>query len=643
MRSPRYGGSLPLVLLALCAISPFASAQQGAKSGEWTSYGADLGGTKYSPLDQITPANVSDLEVAWRWRSVDREIQEQDPRYREIAFEPTPLMVDGVLYTSTSLSQVAAIDPGTGETLWVYNPESYKSGRPANFGFVHRGLAYWTDGTDSRIFIATGDRRLIALNTKTGKPYSDFGEEGAVDLTKGLGREVGTNTHYSFASAPTVCRDVVVLGSNIMDFISLKEGAPGHVRGYDARTGEQRWIFHTIPQEGEFGVETWEDDSWKYTGNANVWSLITADEELGYVYLPISSATNDWYGGHHLGDNLFANSLVCVNVQTGKRVWHFQILHHDSFDYDLPSPPNLVDIEVDGKKIKAVVQLTKQGLAFVFDRVTGEPVWPIIEQPVDQSLIPGERSSKTQPFPSKPPPFEPIGISIDYLIDFTPELRAEAIEIINNFNWGPLYTATTERGTLITPGVHGGASFSGAAFDPETGTLYVPSQTYPSAMRLNKGDERTNMDYTFGPVSPEYSFFIWGPDGLPLIKPPYSRVTAIDLRVGEHLWVSATGDKYRDHPRLKDLDLPRLGTGGRWFVLATKTLLVACRGPHVEFLDKQTGALLGEFKIPGHPMPVQSLSNGAPMTYMHQGRQYLVFNLGGISSPAEFVALALPE
>ncbi|MDK1020791.1 MAG: pyrroloquinoline quinone-dependent dehydrogenase [Candidatus Hydrogenedentes bacterium] len=642
MRSARYGRALSILALGICAISPFAGAQQGAKSGEWTSYGADLGASKYSPLDQITPANVSDLEVAWRWRSVDGEIQGQDPRYREIAFEPTPLMVGGVLYTSTSLSQVAAIDAGTGETLWVYDPESYKNGRPANFGYLHRGVAYWTDGTDSRVFIPTGDRRLIALNVKTGKPYPDFGEGGAVDLTKGLGREPGGSSQYSFASAPTICRDVVVLGSNIMDFISLKEGSPGHVRGFDVRTGEQLWIFHTIPQEGEFGVETWEDDSWKYTGNANVWSLISADEELGYVYLPISSATNDWYGGHHLGDNLFANTLVCVEAETGKRVWHFQTLHHDSFDYDLPAAPNLVDIEVDGKKIKAVVQLTKQGLAFVFDRVTGEPVWPIVERPIDQSLIPGERSSKTQPFPTKPPPFEPIGISIDYLIDFTPELRAEAIEIMNEYDWGPLYTATTERGTLITPGVHGGASFNGAAFDPETAILYVPSQTYPSAMRLNKGDERTNMDYTFGPV-PGTEFFIWGPDGLPLLKPPYSRVTAIDLNVGEHLWVAATGDKYRDHPRLKHLDLPRLGTGGRWFVLATKTLVVACRGPYVEFLDKRTGALIGEFKIPGHPMPVQSLSNGAPMTYMHEGRQYIVFNLGGISSPAEFVALALPE
>ena len=427
-----------------------------------------------------------------------------------------------------------------------------------------------------------------------------------------------------------------------MDFNATKEASPGHVRGFDVRTGKQVWIFHTIPQGEDFGVETWENDSWEYTGHTNVWSLISADEELGYVYLPIGSATNDWYGGHHLGDNLFANSLVCVEAKTGRRVWHYQTLHHDSFDYDLPAAPILMDINVDGKDIKAVIQLTKQGLAFVFDRVTGKPVWPINEQPVDQSLIPGERSSKTQPFPTKPKPFEPIGISIDYLVDFTPELREEAIEIIKRFDWGPLYTASTERGTILTPGVHGGASFSGAAFDPESDILYVPSQTFVSALKLNKGNERTNMDYTFGPAH-DGEFFVFGDGGLPIVKPPYSRFTAIDMSTGEHLWVSALGDKFRDHPRIKHLDLPRLGTGGRWFPLATKTFLMASRGPKLEFFDKKNGQLIHDFTVPGHAFPIQALSNGAPITYMYEGRQYIVINVGGISSPAELVALALPE
>ena len=634
--------AIALLAVALLLFSSTTSAQRGAVNGQWHSYGGDLGHSKYAPLAQITLDNVADLEIVWRWKSIDAPIQADNSRYNEIAFEPTPLMVDGILYTSTSLSQVAAIDPATGETLWTYDPKSYLAGRPANFGFLHRGLAYWTDGEDSRVFIPTGDRRLIALNTKNGELYEDFGENGAVDLAQGLGRKAQNVGQYSFASTPTVIGNTVVLGSSIMDFNNTKEATPGHVRGYDVRTGEMKWIFHTIPQEGEFGVETWEDESWKYTGHTNVWSLISADPELGYVYLPVASATNDWYGGHHLGDNLFANSLVCVDADTGERVWHFQTLHHDSFDYDLPAAPTLMDINVDGKPIKAVVQLTKQGLIFVLDRVTGEPVWPIEETPVGQSTVPGERSSKTQPIPTRPAPFEPGGISIDKLIDFTPELRQQAIDVINEMDWGPLYTPTTERGMFMTPGVHGGASFSGASFDPDTNILYVPSQTYPSAMKLNKKNERTNMNYTFGPVPP-HQYFVFLPNGLPILKPPYSRFTAIDMNTGDHLWVAALGDKYRDHAALKDLDLPRLGTGGRWFPLLTKTFLLGTRGPYLEFFNKTSGELIAQKKVPGHTMPHQSLSNGAPMTYMHNGKQYIVMTVGGTFGPAEFIAWALPE
>ncbi len=420
-------------------------AQYGATNGQWRSYSGDNGSIKYASLDQIHKDNLKDLKIAWRWSSPDNDLR--GPIRLPFIYEATPLMINGVLYVSTSFSLLAAIDAATGKTIWVYDPKSYDYGRPTNLGYLSRGVAYWTDGKSERILLATGSAHLIAVNARTGQLESDFGENGKVDLTKGLRRPVDRRL-YSVTSPPIVCRDVVVVGSSIYDAPPSKEMPPGDVRGFDVRTGKQLWTFHSIPQEGEFGNDTWEQGSWKYTGNLNVWTLMSADDELGYVYLPFSTPTNDWYGGHRPGNNLFSDSLVCVEAKTGKRVWHFQTVHHGLWDYDLPAAPILTDITVAGNKIKAVVQLTKQGFAFVFDRVAGNPVWPIEERPVPPSKIPGEKTSPTQPIPSKPPPFERQGISPEDLIDFTPELRQAALAILKKYDHGPLYTPPSEKGTL---------------------------------------------------------------------------------------------------------------------------------------------------------------------------------------------------
>lgn len=629
-------------------------AQQGAAGGQWHHYGAGRGHSRYSPLNQINRDNVSRLEIAWRWQSVDGPIAEANRRLREGQFKATPLMIDGVLYTSTSFSQVAAIDAGTGETLWVYDPQSYKRPRPTNTGFQHRGLEFWTDGDDERLIIATGGRQLIAVNAKTGKPYPDFGIDGQVDLTKGLGREINVR-YYGFNSPPVVCRDTIVVGSIVFDGPTHPKMPPGHVRGYDVRTGRHKWTFHTIPQEGEFGVETWEDGSWKYSGNTNVWSTISADEELGYVYLPVSTPTNDWYGGHRPGDNLFAESLVCLEAETGRRVWHFQAVHHGLWDYDFPCGPNLVDITVDGRKIKAVAQVSKQGFCYVFDRATGEPVWPIEERPVPQSRVPSEKTSPTQPFPTKPPPFERLTVTEDDLIDFTPELREEAKQIAAQYEHGPMFLPPIvigeggKKGTIHLPSAAGGANWGGAAFDPETGILYVPSMTLPMVLGLSKPDpNRSSFQYIR-----TGSFLVEGPRGLPLVKPPYGRITAIDLNRGEHVWQVPHGYGPRDHPAIAHLNLGPLGSAANgifsngggiltkelFFIIQaeedTKSIMRMGKTGFIRAYNKTNGDLVWERKVNSTP-------HGTPMTYMHDGKQFLVFAIGGARQTSEFLAFALP-
>lgn len=665
-------------VLAGCVLGALgAYGQYGTRGGDWPHHGGDHGGTKYSPLDQINADNFGDLKVVWRWKSVDDRLADVTS-FRPFHFRATPIVVKGVAYVSTGMSQVAAIDVATGETLWVHDPRSYERGMVTHSMFQHRGVEYWTDGVQERIFISTGGRQLVSIDARTGRPDPTFNDGNWVDLWKGLGREINQR-NIGDNKPPIIVGDTAIVGSIIMDFPQTKENPPGFVRGYDVRTGAMKWIFHSIPQAGEYGVETWENDSWTYTGNTNVWTLMSADDELGYVYLPFGTPTSDYYGGHRHGDNLFAESLVCVNAKTGERVWHFQAVHHGIWDYDFPCAPILIDITVNGRKIKAVAQFSKQGFTYVFDRVTGEPVWPIEERPVAASNVPGEKLSPTQPFPTKPPAFERQGISEDDLIDFTPELREAAKKIAQDYVLGPIFTPNIvlgdggKKGMLQLPGAAGGANWPGGAADPETGYVYVQSQTQPSVMALVKPNPAvSNLNYmiSFGRLD------LSSISGLPLVKPPYRRLTAIDLNKGEIAWQIPLGDGPRDHPAIKHLNLGPLGEpfpdgvlaeGG---ILVTKTLLITqiadvdhsgggtaegeqpevsadgtvsapegrskVRGSLLQAYDKATGKLLASIKVDRH-------LHGSPMTCMHNGKQYILVAGGGVSEPAELLAFALPD
>lgn len=617
-------------------LTSVASAQQGVSDGQWPSHGGDNGATRYSNLDQITRDNVSNLEIAWQWESIEGEIDAPDRRTRPGPLLATPLMARGVLYTITSYSQVAAIDAGTGKTLWKYDSGSWRAGRPTNTGFRQRGVAYWSDGNEERIIFPTGHSHLIAVDAKTGQPIPEFGDNGHVDLSKGLNKPALFRNHQ-VNSPPMICRNVIVVGGVVMDRPPTQDFLRGDVRGFDVRTGEKLWQFHTIPQKGEFGQDTWKNDSWKYTGNTNVWSCMSADEELGYVYLPVGAPTNDYYGGHRLGDNLFANCLVCLNAETGKRVWHYQTIHHDLWDYDLPCAPNLVDVVVDGKPIKAVAQMGKTAYCYVFDRVTGKPVWPIEEVPVPQSTVPGEKTSPTQPVPTKPPPFSAQGLTEENVIDFTPELKQEALEILQKYDYGPIFTPGSERGTLTVPGDSGGANWMGATLDPETSLIYVATQDYCFIAKLAKPDPaRSDHAYVINYGRPR------GPDGLRLFKPPYARITAIDLKTGTHAWMKPIGKGIENHSRLQGLDVPPTGGGGWSYLLTTKTLLIAGHGDKLLALDKVTGETISEFELKDASGTPLGRVTGLPMTYLHNGKQYIAVAVTADRNKSRTVALALP-
>ncbi len=638
-----------IALVALLAAAP-AAAQNGAPGGEWPTYHGDLGASQYTALDQIDAENVSQLEVAWTWDSPDNDVAGSDRRMTPGGFKSTPLMVGGRLFINTSLGHVAAIDARTGETLWTFDTNSRAFGRPTNLGFNSRGVGYWTDGTIERIFQPAGDANLWALDARTGKVVPDFGVEGRIDLVTTLRREVNRR-NYTVMSSPLVVGDVVIVGSSIMDGPTRKEMPPGDVRAFDVRTGELVWTFHNPPMPGEDGYETWEDGSADYTGNANVWTNMSADHELGLVYLPFGTPTNDWYGGHRKGDNLYAESIVCVDAKTGKRVWHFQLVHHGLWDYDIPAAPTLFDAVIDGRERKAVAVVTKQAFTYVFDRVTGEPIWPIVERPVPASDVPGEQASPTQPFPTKPPAFDWQGISEDDLIDFTPELRAQALEIVSNFKIGPLFTPPVLQkegltGTIQVPGWGGGANWWGAAVDPETGRLYVPSMTMPIAVGLLEPDKaRSNFDYIRG--MGHGAMQLGGPQGLPLLKPPYGRITAYDLTRGEIAWQIPHGDGIRQ--QLIDMGIPDPGPVGSpsgTGPLLTRTLLFTGQGSATDrgaggagaavlnAYDKATGELVHRTPLPGAP-------SGTPMSYFLGDRQYIVMAYGG-GPEAGLMALALP-
>lgn len=620
--------------------------------GEWHHHGKDHASTKYADLDQIDGSNFTELELAWRWESADNRIDE-DLLYFTGDYRATPLMVNGIVYTATNHSQVVALNPATGEELWVFDPESYKLG-PPNFSPVQtRGIEYWTDGEVERIFIATLGKQLVSIDIATGLPDPDFGDNGFVDLRGNLGRlefEVRNITH---GAPPIAVGNTVIVGSKIFDYTMQNRSPPGHVRAYDARTGEFKWRFNTIPQAGEEFNETWENDSWRTAGNTNVWSFMAADDELGLVYLPVSTPTNDYWGGMRHGENVYAESLICLDAETGKRVWHFQTVHHGVWDYDIASAPNLIDIEVDGRQIKAVAQVSKTGFTYVFDRVTGEPVWPIEERAVPQSSVPGEKTNPTQPHPTWPLPFESQGVTLDDLIDFTPELREEALEIAEQYVLGPIFTPPIVKGqngkrsTLVLPSAAGGANFPGASMDPNTGTLFIPSQTELIGMALIEPANGTSA----WPYVIQYDG-TGGPQGLPLIKPPYRRITAIDLNTGEHSWQIPFGKGPSEHPAIAHLELGELGTsfsdviaeGG---ILVTKSLVISylaqkdeidpeATGSILRAHDKQTGALVAQ-------LAVEPRLHGAPMSYMHEGRQYIAVAGGGRANDAELLVFALPK
>jgi quinoprotein glucose dehydrogenase len=620
--------------------------------GEWPAYAGTYAAARYSPLTQIDRTNAKNLHVAWRWKSPDRTVMDAHPAIDRTGLnETTPLMIGGTLYTSTSLSQVAAIDAATGQTKWVFDPKIYENGlgTPANFGWVHRGVAYWRKDGDERLVILTAFAQMIELDAKTGKPIPTFGAEGRIDLAEGLRRAVDRD-YYTMTSPPVIVRGVIVVGSSIMDWWRHRPSAPGDVRGFDVNTGRLLWTFHTVPQMGDPNVETWQVESWRETGNANVWAPMSADEELGYVYLPVSTPTNDFYGADRPGAGLYGESLVCLDAVTGKKIWYYQLIHHGLWDYDPPAAPNLIDIVVDGRPIKAVAQVTKQAFIYVFDRITGQPVWPIEEQPVPASSVPGERASKTQPIPTKPAPFDIQGLREEDLNDSTPELHKEAKDIVANYDHGALFTPPTQRGMIQVPGVLGGASWAGAAVDPEAGMLYVGTQRMPSLVTLRK-PKADEAPYDFvGEWLP-----LLGPRGLPLLKPPFGSIVAIDMNTGEHRWRIPVGRAEKLHSLEKVGLHEGLGFPARSWALVTKTVMIVVQmgyfdprrreknrwvsdlnnfDPHLWVYDKTNGEMLAEIELPAN-------ATGSPITYMAGDKQYIVFPVGGTPLDSELIAVTL--
>jgi quinoprotein glucose dehydrogenase len=662
----------PASFVICIAIS--VNAQTGAKNGEWRTYGGDLASTRYSALDQINADNFTKLAVAWRFKT-----DSLGPR-PEYKFEATPLMVNGVVYsTGGTRRAVVALDATTGELLWMHSENEGERAANAPRQLSGHGLAYWTDGKEERILYVTPGYRLIALNAKTGNPIPSFGVGGVVDLKKDDDQVMDLVTgEVGLHSTPVVARNVVIVGA-----AHLTGGVPhsrknvkGYVRGFDVRTGKRLWIFHTIPLPNEFGNDTWLKESWAYTGNTGVWGQISVDEALGLVYLPVELPTGDYFGGDRPGNGLFGESLVAVDLETGKRKWHYQLVHHGLWDMDIPCAPILADITINGRTVKAVAQPTKQAYLYVFNRENGEPIWPIVETPVPQGDVPGEWYSPKQPIPSKPPAFDNQGISKDSLINFTPTLHAEAEELVSKYRIGPLFTppsvskANGTLGTLVSPGALGGANWPGGSYDPDTHILYVYSRTDLSALGLvpSPNPNISDMEYVQGvannmprtgrpmgapPVpspNPESGEPVLLVRGLPLLKPPYGRITAINLDKGEIVWQVAHGetpDNVRNNPALAGLTIPRTGSTGLIGTLTTKSLVIAgesinttmpsgIKGAMLRAYDKASGKDAGAVYMPAP-------QSGSPMTYMLNGQQYIVVAVSGPGYPGELIAYKLPS
>ncbi len=618
-----------------------ASDLRSVKNLNWPTYRGDQRSQGYSPASLIDHSNVKRLKTAWRW--FGRNFGPA-PEMRNIT---TPLMVKGRLYFTAGLTRnVVAIDAASGETLWIWRPDENSRFDSAPRKGSGRGVAYWPDRNGGgRIFVVTPGFQLVALDALTGLPKSDFGSDGHIDLRQGLRLATDRDLDIGSSSPPLVMGDIVVVGPAHASGVRpvSKRNVKGDVRAYHARTGDLLWTFHTIPQASNSSAnDNWKENSNNFTGNAGVWAPISGDAGLGLIYLPVESPTNDYYGGERPGDNRYANSLVCLDINTGKIKWHFQFTHHDIWDWDLPTAPILIDIPKAHGAFKAVAQITKQALVYVFDRETGEPLWPIVEQPAPQSDVPGEKTSATQPFPTKPPPFDRQGMTVDDLIDFTPQLRNAALKAITPYRLGQFYAAASlvnsadkTQGTLTLPSSIGGANWEGGVVDPETGFLYVASMSLPTVLALEPAPELSDSGYVGVVTMPTV-------DGLPLVKPPWGRLTAIDLKSGEHVWVQANGNApefVRRHTALQGISLGRTGKQTRSGLLVTKTLLFAGEGWGGESVlwayDKHSGEVLAEIPLPGS-------QSGLPMTYVWQGRQYIVMAVGDGKNPAELVALALP-
>jgi quinoprotein glucose dehydrogenase len=658
------------------------SAQVRFKDTEWPTHGADLAGSRYRPLDQINASNFNKLEIAWHFKT------ESIGNRPEFKLEGTPLMINGVLYaTAGSRRAAVALDAATGELLWVHGEHEGARGAAAPRQLSGRGLAYWTDGKDERVLYVTPGYRLICLDAKTGGLVKSFGKDGVVDLKLDDDQTIALiDGEIGLQSAPIVAKDTIIIGAAFREGMTPKSmhNNKGYVRGFDVRTGKRLWIFHTIPLKGEPGYETWEKDSAEYTGNTGVWTQVTVDEQLGLVYLPVESPTGDYYGGHRPGNNLYGESLVCVDLKTGQRKWFYQLVHHPLWDMDISSAPLLADINVNGRAIKAVAQPTKQGILYVFDRVTGQPVWPIEERPVEKGNVEGEWYAPTQPFPTKPPPYSRNGVTPDILVDFTPALHDQAMTIAAKYKLGPIFTPPTASkasgllATLTLGTAGGGSNWWGGSYDPETHTVFVSASNAsltPIGL-VHAPKEVSDMNYILGTDGQEIRI-ARGPgenagadaaplprtaasapapanplnvQGLPLVKPPYGTLSAINLDKGEITWQvphGETPDAIRNHPLLKGMNLPRTGQTGGVVTAVTKTLVLAGdpqvtttadhpRGAMLRAYDKATGKEVGAVYMPAQ-------QSGGIMTYMVNGKQYIVVAVSGGAYSGEYIAYSLPS
>ncbi|MEO5926074.1 MAG: PQQ-binding-like beta-propeller repeat protein [Bryobacteraceae bacterium] len=638
-------------LLAL--IAPRGATQQGVPNQNWRTYGGEITNTRYSPLSQIDASNFSKMQLAWTFSTANF-----GPT-AEANLESTPLVIDGALYSTVGdRRDVVALDAATGEVLWTHREDEGQRAQVSPRRLSGRGLSYWADGEDKRIVYFTQGYRMIELNARTGLRIPTFGTDGMVDLKTDDDQTIDLmSSEIGIHSTPAIGRNTIVVGAAHKPGgnPTSKTNVKGYVRGYDVRTGKRKWIFHTIPKPGEFGLDTWLNDSWSYTGNTGAWGEISIDEPQGVAYVGVEAPTGDFYGGPRPGNNLFGESLVALDLETGVRKWHYQFVHHGIWDHDNPSPPILADVEIKGKRVPVVAQPSKQAFLYVLNRQTGEPVWPIVERPVEKGTVPGEYYSPTQPFPTAPPAYEVQGVDESGLIDYTPELRKEALEIVKHYKMGPIFTPPVESkaegpwATLVSS--LSGSNWMGGSMDPETGVVYVGSSRGVIGISVVPSGTKSDVGYISGRAPGAQGALTV--KGLPLMKPPYSQISALDLKTGTILWQAPHGDtpdNIKENPALKGVTIPKTGRGGAAITLVTKTLLIAGEKGTVKLADGRVGAMLKAYDkatgkdVGGVYMPAQA--TGGPMTYTVNGVQYIAIAVGGNingKNQAQFMAFRLPS